>query len=113
MGGRFKDALPLKVFVRKKQVLDLYRRLLRAGRRADVALSNGESTDLYDRVRTEFRIHRNMIDSGTISTLITEGMYASNAASLLGTLALTSSFFLFFLYLALYRGPQACVMRRI
>ena len=74
MGSRFKDALPLKVFVRQKQVMDLYRRLLRAARRADVSTSSGGGTDLYDRVRTEFRIHRNMIDGGTISTLITEGM---------------------------------------
>ena len=73
MSGRFKDALPLKLFIRKKQVLGLYRRLLRAGLRADVAMGGTGSSDLFQRVRSEFRIHRDMTDSSTISTLITEG----------------------------------------
>ena len=73
MSGRFKDALPLKVFIRKKQVLGLYRRLLRAGIRADVATGGTGSSDLFQRIRSEFRIHRDMTDSSTISTLITEG----------------------------------------
>lgn len=94
MSGRFKDAMPLQVFIRRKQVLDLYRRLLRGSIRADAVIEGGnlgshKQGDLYGRVRSEYRTYSNIVDSGTISILITEGMRHAEHIESMAPLATT------------------------
>jgi hypothetical protein len=73
MSSRFKDILPLKAFMRRQQVLSLYRRLLRACRLAEFSSGGGTGGDLHVQVKREFNIHSNIQDWGIVSSLLVEG----------------------------------------
>lgn len=68
--SRFRDTLPLHVFIRKRQVLDLYRKSLRAAKRAN---PSHVREVLLSEVKREYRNGASINDAMTIKTLIVQG----------------------------------------
>jgi hypothetical protein len=69
MSRRLGEVLPLQVFIRQRQVTNMFRSLLRAARHnPDHALR----LDLKKQVRDEFRRHRETKDSMVVRSLLQE-----------------------------------------
>ena len=67
--SRLKDVLPLHVFVRKQQVLQLYKEFRRAGRQVpDMKLRQS----IKSQVLYEFRTNKDLTDTVAIKTLMAE-----------------------------------------
>ena len=67
--SRLKDVIPLHIFVRKQQVLQMYKDFRRAGR--EVA-DDGLRHSIRTQVIYEFHSNKNLTDTVAIKTLMTE-----------------------------------------
>lgn len=65
--SRIKAALPLHLFIRQRQIIQLYRTLLKESNRiSDSSVSN----EIKNQVKTEFRAHQFLKDNNAIKSSI-------------------------------------------
>jgi hypothetical protein len=81
MVRRLGDVLPLKVFIRRQQVLNLYRTLVREGKRADLHLGGN---DIVKQIKEEFNNNRGVTNASLISSLIVDGSRQVEALRAIG-----------------------------
>ena len=66
---RFKDVLPLQVFIQRSQVIKTYRALLKSSQQcADLSLRS----EIANQIKYEFRRNQNITDKTLINTMIKE-----------------------------------------